>query len=46
MKIEKTFKVFIFLSLVSLFADIVYEGGRSILGPYAYILGLLQFLQA
>jgi len=36
---KKTFKVFIFLSLVSLFADIVYEGGRPILGPYAYILG-------
>ena len=33
------FKVFIFLSLVSLFADMTYEGGRSILGPYAKILG-------
>jgi MFS family permease len=38
------FKVFIFLSLVSLFADITYEGGRSIFGSYAKVLGASALL--
>jgi MFS family permease len=41
---KKMFKVFIFLSLVSLFADMTYEGGRSILGSYAKILGASALL--
>jgi MFS family permease len=41
---NKMFKVFIFLSLVSLFADITYEGGRSIFGSYAKILGASALL--
>ena len=41
---KKMFKVFIFLSLVSLFADMTYEGGRSIFGPYAKILGASALL--
>jgi len=31
--------VFLFLSLVSLFADVTYEGARSVLGSYAEVLG-------
>jgi hypothetical protein len=38
------FKVFIFLSLVSLFADMTYEGGRSIFGSYAKVLGASALL--
>jgi MFS family permease len=41
---KKMFKVFIFLSLVSLFADMTYEGGRSIFGSYAKILGASALL--
>lgn len=33
------FTVFIFLSLVSLFADMTYEGARSVFGSYAEVLG-------
>lgn len=36
---KKVFIVFIMLGFVSLFADIVYEGARSALGNYLYILG-------
>lgn len=36
---KRVFIVFIMLGLVSLFADIVYEGARSALGNYLYILG-------
>jgi MFS family permease len=39
MKIRKTLLVFLLLGLVSLFADITYEGARSVLGPYVEILG-------
>jgi len=38
------FKVFILLSLVSLFADITYEGGRSVFGSYAKVLGASALL--
>ena len=38
------FKVFILLSLVSLFADITYEGGRSVFGSYAKVLGASSLL--
>lgn len=31
--------VFLMLSLTSLFADMAYEGGRSVLGPYIAVLG-------
>jgi len=41
---KKMFKVFIFLSLVSLFADITYEGGRSVFGSYAKVLGATALL--
>jgi len=40
---KKMFKVFILLSLVSLFADITYEGGRSVFGSYAKVLELLLY---
>lgn len=35
---KQLFKVFIAISLLSLFADIVYEGARSISGPYLNLL--------
>lgn len=38
------FKVFIFLSLVFLFVDMSYEGGGSIFGSYAKILGASALL--
>jgi len=34
---------FLLLSLVSLFADVTYEGARSVLGSYAKILGATAF---
>ncbi|MEW6481551.1 MAG: MFS transporter [bacterium] len=34
-----TYRFIILLGLVSLFADITYEGGRSIIGPYLALLG-------
>lgn len=36
---EKVLRFIIFLGLVSLFADITYEGARSITGPFLAILG-------
>ena len=33
------FKFIILLGIVSLFGDITYEGGRSIIGPYLATLG-------
>ncbi|MGB9728459.1 MAG: MFS transporter [Thermoprotei archaeon] len=36
---KEMFMVFIFLSLVSLFADMTYEGARSIFGSYMEVLG-------
>ncbi len=41
---KKHLKVFIFLSLVSLFADMTYEGGKSIFGSYAKVLGASALL--
>ncbi len=35
---KKTLMVFIFLGLVSLFADMTYEGARSVLGAYIRVL--------
>ena len=36
---RRELKVFILLSLVSLFADMTYEGARGVLGPYTELLG-------
>ncbi|MEM3714390.1 MAG: MFS transporter [Nitrososphaeria archaeon] len=36
---KELFMTFIFLSLVSLFADMTYEGARSIFGAYVEVLG-------
>lgn len=36
---SKAFKVVILLGIVSLFADITYEGARGITGPFLYLLG-------
>ncbi len=39
MDFKKGFRLVIFLGLVSLFADMTYEGARSIIGPYLATLG-------
>lgn len=36
---RKAFKVVILLGIVSLFADVTYEGARGITGPFLYLLG-------
>ncbi len=36
------FRFIIVMGIVSLFADLTYEGARSITGPYLLILGLQQ----
>src|SRR5262245_59781078 len=36
---KRAFKFIIILGIVSLFADVTYEGARSITGPYLAILG-------
>ncbi len=36
---KKALKFIILFGIVSLFADMTYEGGRSITGPYLAILG-------
>ncbi|MDW8001164.1 MAG: MFS transporter [Deltaproteobacteria bacterium] len=36
---ENSLKIILFLGLVSLFSDITYEGGRSVFGPYLFLLG-------
>jgi MFS family permease len=38
-EVRKAFKVVIFLGLVSLFADITYEGARGVIGPFLFTLG-------
>ncbi|HXT83384.1 MAG TPA: MFS transporter, partial [Verrucomicrobiae bacterium] len=37
---KKALKFIILFGIISLFADMTYEGGRSITGPYLYILGV------
>ncbi len=39
LKLIRPLLVFLILSIVSLFADMTYEGGRSISGPYLDLLG-------
>ena len=39
LKLRRPLLVFLLLSFVSLFADMTYEGGRSISGPYLELLG-------
>jgi len=41
---KKVFRFILLLGLVSLFADITYEGGRSIIGPYLALLGATAFI--
>lgn len=36
---KKAFKFILLLGVVSLFADMTYEGARSIIGPYLALLG-------
>ncbi|MEM2665763.1 MAG: MFS transporter, partial [Nitrososphaerota archaeon] len=40
---KELFTVFILLSLVSLFADMTYEGARSVFGSYVGLLGATAF---
>jgi len=35
---KKAFQVIIFFGLISLFGDVVYEGARSVNGPYLKLL--------
>lgn len=46
MKLEKPLLVFILLSLVSLLADIVYEGGRSVSGAFLAFLNSPSYAPA